>query len=234
MTKPNYIIIPVCIGFILSFIIGLLSSVSFGVVLLRALFFAVLFGVLGFGIGIVFRRFLLESSDLDGGSDVSGGARQGSVVDLSIGDEPLEEDENGPDFYVRKDISSSGHVQHSEKNSVGNSQATELAKTANVTGGDASQSQFKPITLGASTAVASQEGSGTPPGTSVNRDDDILPEIGDLSMIGSTEEEVAPAVGMDIPIANGMETSQGRGNAGTSSDSHTIAQAIRTVLARDS
>lgn len=234
MTKPNYIIIPVCIGFILSFIIGLLSSVSFGVVLLRALFFAVLFGVLGFGIGIVFRRFLLESSDLDGGSDVSGGARQGSVVDLSIGDEPLEEDENGPDFYVRKDISSSGHVQHSEKNSVDNSQATELAKTANVTGGDASQSQFKPITLGASTAVASQEGSGTPPGTSVNRHDDILPEIGDLSMIGSTEEEVAPAVGMDIPIANGMETSQGRGNAGISSDSHTIAQAIRTVLARDS
>jgi hypothetical protein len=234
MTKPNYIIIPVCIGFILSFIIGLLSSVSFGVVLLRALFFAVLFGVLGFGIGIVFRRFLLESSDLDGGTDVSGGARQGSVVDLSIGDEPLEEDENGPDFYVRKDISSSGHVQHSEKNSVDNSQATELAKTANVMGGDASQSQFKPITLGASTAVASQEGSGTPPGTSVNRDDDILPEIGDLSMIGSTEEEVAPAVGMDIPIANGMETSQGRSNAGTSSDSHTIAQAIRTVLARDS
>lgn len=234
MTKPNYIIIPVCIGFILSFIIGLLSSVSFGVVLLRALFFAVLFGVLGFGIGIVFRRFLLESSDLDGGSDVSGGARQGSVVDLSIGDEPLEEDENGPDFYVRKDISSSGHVQHSEKNSVDNSQATELAKTANVTGGDASQSQFKPITLGASTAVAPQEGSGTLPGTSVNRDDDILPEIGDLSMIGSTEEEVAPAVGMDIPIANGMETSQGRSNAGTSSDSHTIAQAIRTVLARDS
>lgn len=234
MTKPNYIIIPVCVGFILSFVIGLLSSVSLGVVLLRALFFAILFGVLGFGIGIVFRRFLLESSDLDGGNDVSGGARQGSVVDLSIGDEPLEEDENGPDFYVRKDISSSGYVQHAEKNSVDNSQATELAKTANVTGGDAPQDQFKPITLGASAAGASQEGSEALPGTSVNGDDDILPEIGDLSMIGSTEEEVAPSVGMDIPIANGMETSQGRSNAGTSSDSHTIAQAIRTVLARDS
>ena len=234
MTKPNYIIIPVCIGFVLSFVIGLLSSVSFGVVLLRALFFAILFGVLGFGIGIVFQRFLLESSDLDGGSDVPGGARQGSVVDLSIGDEPLEEDENGPDFYVRKDISSSGHVQHSEKNSVDHSQGTELAKTGNVTGGDASQDQFKPITLGASTAGVSQEGSGTLPGVAVNREEDILPEIGDLSMISSPEVEVSPSAGMDIPIANGMETSQGRSNAGTSSDSHTIAQAIRTVLARDS
>ncbi len=234
MTKPNYIIIPVCVGFVLSFVIGLLSSVSFGVVLFRALLFAILFGVLGFGIGIVFRRFLLESSDLDGGNDVSGGARQGSVVDLSIGDEPLEEDENGPDFYVRKDISSSGHVQHSERNSVDNSQATEVAKPVNATGSDAPQEQFKPITLGASAAGTSQEGSGTLPGASVNRDEDILPEIGDLSMIGSTEVEVAPSAGMDIPIANGMETSQGRGNAGTSSDSHTIAQAIRTVLARDS
>ena len=45
---------------------------------------------------------------------------------------------------------------------------------------------------------------------------------------------MVPSAGMDLPIANGMETSQGRSNAGTSSDSHTIAQAIRTVLARDS
>ena len=234
MTKPNFIIIPVCVGFFLSFIVGLISGVTFGVILLRALIFAALFGVLGFGIGIVFQRFLLDASDLEGGSEASVNVRQGSVVDLSIGDEPLEEDENGPDFYVRKDISSSGHVQHSEKNSVDHSQGTELAKTGNVTGGDASQDQFKPITLGASTAGVSQEGSGTLPGVAVNREEDILPEIGDLSMISSPEVEVAPSAGMDIPIANGMETSQGRSNAGTSSDSHTIAQAIRTVLARDS
>lgn len=234
MTKPNYIIIPVCIGFVLSFVIGLLSSVPFGVVVLRALFFSILFGILGFGIGIVCQRFLLESSDLDGGSDGSGIARQGSVVDLSIGDEPLEEDENGPDFYVRKDISSSGYIKNSETNSVDGSQATELAKIANPTGSGVSQEQFKPISLGVSAAVDSQEGGGNLPETSVNRDEDVLPEIGDLSVAGSTEVEVVPSTGVDIPIANGMETSQGRSNVGISSDSHTIAQAIRTVLARDS
>lgn len=110
MTKPNFIIIPVCVGFFLSFIVGLISSVTFGVILLRAFIFAVLFGILGFGIGIVFQRFLLDASDLEGGSEASANIRQGSVVDLSIGDEPLEEDENGPDFYVRKDISHSDHM----------------------------------------------------------------------------------------------------------------------------
>ena len=46
MTKPNFIIIPVCVGFFLSYLVGLISSVTFGVILLRALIFAVLFGTL--------------------------------------------------------------------------------------------------------------------------------------------------------------------------------------------
>lgn len=233
MTKPNFIIIPVCVGFFLSFIIGLISNVAFGVVLLRALIFAVLFGVLGFGVGIVFQRFLLDSSDLEGGSEASAGPRQGSVVDLSIGDEPLEEDENGPDFYVRKDISSSDHMKHPEPSSGSTGEApasishliTEQGSVSTV----ASQEQFKPIALGTSSQGGSQGNAAGGSG-----DGDILPEIGDLSMIGSKDEEVVPSVGMDLPIANGMETSQGRSNVGTSSDSQTIAQAIRTVLARDS
>lgn len=233
MTKPNFIIIPVCVGFFLSFIVGLISNVAFGVVLLRALIFAVLFGVLGFGVGIVFQRFLLDSSDLEGGGEVSAGPRQGSVVDLSIGDEPLEEDENGPDFYVRKDISSSDHMKHPAQSSGSPSESpgsvshpiTEQESASTV----APKDQFKPISLGTSSQGESQGNATGGPG-----DDDILPEIGDLSMIASKDEDIVPSVGMDLPIANGMETSQGRSNVGTSSDSQTIAQAIRTVLARDS
>ena len=229
MTKPNFIIIPVCVGFFLSLIVGLISSVAFGVILLRALIFAVLFGVLGFGIGIVFQRFLLDASDLEGGSESSSNVRQGSVVDLSIGDEPLEEDENGPDFYVRRDISSPDHSRQLEGSSTQGEGAVhkgEDGKGSSV----AAQEQFKPITFGAPAGSASQENlTGGFAG-----DDDILPEIGDLSMISSAEDDMVPSAGMDLPIANGMETSQGRSNVGTSSDSHTIAQAIRTVLARDS
>lgn len=233
MTKPNFIIIPVCVGFFLSFIVGLISNVAFGVVLLRALVFAVLFGVLGFGVGIVFQRFLLDSSDLEGGAEASVGPRQGSVVDLSIGDEPLEEDENGPDFYVRKDISSSDHMKHPERSADSAGEAPASASHPMTEQGSAStvapQEPFKPIALGTPSQGASQENAAGGSGG-----DDILPEIGDLSMIASKDEDIDPSVGMNMPIANGMETSQGRGNAGTSSDSQTIAQAIRTVLARDS
>ena len=225
MTKPNFIIIPVCVGFFLSFIVGLISSVTFGVILLRALIFAALFGVLGFGIGIVFQRFLLDASDLEGGSEASVNVRQGSVVDLSIGDEPLEEDENGPDFYVRKDISNADHKWQHEHSSMHGEDAVHKVEGGNGSSA-ATQEQFRPMTFGASAGGVSQE---NPTGN-----DDILPEIGDLSMISSSEDERVPSAGMDLPIANGMETSQGRSNAGTSSDSHTIAQAIRTVLARDS
>ena len=229
MTKPNFINIPVCVGFFLSFIVGLISSVTFGVILLRAFIFAVLFGILGFGIGIVFQRFLLDASDLEGGSEASANIRQGSVVDLSIGDEPLEEDENGPDFYVRKDISHSDHMgqlNHSSMHGEDAAHRTEGGNGSLV----ATQEQFKPMSLGASAGGSSQEN----PAGGFAGDDDILPEIGDLSMISSAEDDMVPFAGMDLPIANGMETSQGRSNAGTSSDSHTIAQAIRTVLARDS
>ena len=131
MIKPKFIIISVCVGFLLSFFVGLFSGVSFGVVVLRALIFAVLFGALGFGLRIVFLRFLLDSSDMETGVDVATSSHQGSVVDISIGDEPLVEDENGPDFYVRKDLPGSDQ-RNAEKSSVsatGGSHPSEEGKT---------------------------------------------------------------------------------------------------------
>ena len=64
--------------------------------------------------------------------------------------------------------------------------------------------------------------------------EDVLPEIGDIAMPSSDSSDDISSGGMELAIGNGMETSQGRGNSATSEDSSTIAQAIRTVLARDS
>ena len=60
-----------------------------------------------------------------------------------------------------------------------------------------------------------------------------MPEIGDISMSPSEGDDLSSG-GMELSIGNGMETSQGRGSSAVSEDSSTIAQAIRTVLARDS
>ncbi|MBP3417194.1 MAG: hypothetical protein J6K76_07470 [Spirochaetaceae bacterium] len=236
MIKPKFIIISVCVGFLLSFFVGLFSGVSFGVVVLRALIFAVLFGALGFGLRIVFLRFLLDSSDMETGVDVATSSHQGSVVDISIGDEPLVEDENGPDFYVRKDLPGSDQ-RNAEKSSVsatGGSHPSEEGKTFSQ---ETTQEQFRPISLGTPVEQERATGNNSNGGvvsTAPKGSDDALPDIGDLSMASASDEISSSSEGMDLAIGNGMETSQGRGSIDASSDSQTIAQAIRTVLARDS
>ena len=230
MIKPKFIIISVCVGFLLSFFVGLFSGVSFGVVVLRALIFAVLFGALGFGLRIVFLRFLLDSSDMETSS------HQGSVVDISIGDEPLVEDENGPDFYVRKDlpVSDQRNAEKSSVSATGGSHPSEEGKTFSQ---ETTQEQFRPISLGTPVEQERATGNNSNGGvvsTAPKGSDDALPDIGDLSMASASDEISSSSEGMDLAIGNGMETSQGRGSIDASSDSQTIAQAIRTVLARDS
>lgn len=232
MIKPKSIIICVCIGFVLSFVVGLLAGVSFGVILLRALIFGIVFGVLGFGIGVVGRRFLSDDLDLEGG-DSPAVPRQGSIVDLSIGDEPLEEDEDGPDFYVRSDVPSHGAGRGKKSDSAeavssGAPAPDEEAKPAADTPESSGQGQFKPISLG----VPEQDSASVPQEDS--DEGDVLPEIGDIPIDSFDDGEETASRGMDLAIGNGMETSQGRGGMDVTSDSHTIAQAIRTVLARDS
>lgn len=237
MIKPKFIIISVCVGFFLSFFVGLFSGVSFGVVILRALIFATLFGALGFGLRVVFLRFLLDSSDMDTGVDVAASSHQSSVVDISVGDEPLVEDENGPDFYVRKELPGSDHVERTEKGAVSATSDFRPSEESKAFSQETAQEQFRPISLGTPAGqekAAGNDSNGGAAGTASKGSDDALPDIGDLSMASASEEIGSSSAGMDLAIGNGMETSQGRGSIDTSSDSQTIAQAIRTVLARDS
>ncbi len=233
MIKPKSIIICVCVGFVLSFVVGLLAGVSFGVVLLRAIVFASLFGGLGFGVGLVCQHFLSEGPDLEG--DAPAVSRQGSIVDLTIGDEPLVEDENGPDFYVRSDVSyqdaGEGNGSGKERALPGGPAHGEEAKPTEGVSEPSDQERFKPISLG-TPAQGSSPVAPAPKGDSGA--DDVLPEIGDIPIDSLDDGEDLASEGMDLAIGNGMETSQRRGGVDMPSDSNTIAQAIRTVLARDS
>lgn len=232
MIKPKFIIICVCVGFVLSFVAGLSAGVSFGVILLRAVVFGILFGALGFGVGVVGQRFLSDDSDLEGG-DSPAVPRQGSIVDLSIGDEPLEEDENGPDFYVRSDMPDYGAGKDGESGSDEASSSGVPAlggetKPAAAAPEPSEPGQFKPISLGVPAQGSSSASQGDSGG------EDVLPEIGDIPIDSFDDGDETASGGMDLAIGNGMETRQGRGGMDVTSDSHTIAQAIRTVLARDS
>jgi len=94
-------------GFVLSLISGFFSKSGFGHIILMALIFAIVFGLLGFGISIVFDKFLNVETASNESPDTS--ASEGFVpssekrnlgqnVDIVIQDEPLEPSSN-PNRY---------------------------------------------------------------------------------------------------------------------------------------
>lgn len=102
MLKTKNIAIPAVFGFIFSFFICLISTHKFSSSLLRGIIFAVVFGILGFLIQIVFDKFLSETTEGDfvQSSEQKDKKKSGAVVDITIDDTPLDNDENGPQFFV--------------------------------------------------------------------------------------------------------------------------------------
>ena len=95
-------------GFILSFLAGLFSHSSILSILLKALIFGLVFGLLGFGISFIYGKFLSDgnSGDFQGESagDVpsSGSAASavGQHVDITIQDEELRPSDSENHFVV--------------------------------------------------------------------------------------------------------------------------------------
>lgn len=79
-------------GLVLSLLVGLLAGNPFGVMLLRALLFAVVFGGIGAGMQYVVRRFLPEiaggTSDGPKDADGAGVKPEGSTIDIVLPEEP--------------------------------------------------------------------------------------------------------------------------------------------------
>lgn len=96
-------------GFVLSLLFGLFSHTGILSVLLKALIFGIVFGILGFGISFVFDKFLLEDMG-DGDVDISSPTpkmsfssnddSKGQVVDITIKDEDLPESTSDNHFVV--------------------------------------------------------------------------------------------------------------------------------------
>ena len=79
-------------GLVLSLLVGLLARNPFGVMLLRALLFAILFGGVGAGMQYVVRRFLPEiaggeAAAPEGGDDAAV-KPEGSTIDIVLPEEP--------------------------------------------------------------------------------------------------------------------------------------------------
>lgn len=99
MLNPKLITLVAVFGFVLSFFAGLLAGVTIGILLLRAFISALLAGVLAAGVCVMYTKFLELSTDsfVEGSEDT---VQTGGIVDITLGDDSLQEDESGPGFYV--------------------------------------------------------------------------------------------------------------------------------------
>ena len=98
--KTKNIVIPAALSFVFSFFICIISTHKFGAALLRGLLFSVVFVVLSLFIQVIYDKFLSDGTEVNLSGEGKRGDKTGSVVDITIDDEPLERDDNGPQFFV--------------------------------------------------------------------------------------------------------------------------------------
>ena len=125
MRSAKYVGLFVACGFILSFVSGLFSHSSILSILLKALIFALVFGVLGFGISVIYSKFLSDSSNgdfqgeytADSSSGISQQSALGQNVDITIQDEELKPSESENHFVVGENhqMLNESDVRNSEK-----------------------------------------------------------------------------------------------------------------------
>ena len=101
MINPKNIAISACVGFFLSFFIGLVSDVRFSHVLLRAFFFALVFAALCVGISFIYQRFLSnDNGSFSVEADSPAAKTAGGVVNIVVDDSALVDDGITPKFTV--------------------------------------------------------------------------------------------------------------------------------------
>ena len=213
-TTKKVVMVAVC-GFVLSFLVGLISSVSFGIVLLRAIFCALIFAGLYYALSVVFQRFLIGNS---GGSEqVSGGdsiiPQKGQLIDIRVDDEILPEEENAPLFKIPKEL------MPESANNADNAEAVEVLEPVDVVQDDAA---VKPGEKLFATPQSKKENTG---GSELGSLPDMESMLSDMQSSPSSEVITTS----DFANSNDMVASGELRGA----DKELMAKAIHTVLTRD-
>ncbi|MDR3284713.1 MAG: hypothetical protein LBS97_06005 [Treponema sp.] len=106
MVNSKYLVLTALTGFILSCLTGLIFGASWGILLLRALICAIVFGGAAFGIQFAAKKFLVEP---DKNNTAPDRADTGSMVDITLEDEDLQS-ENDVSFDVGNIVADTADV----------------------------------------------------------------------------------------------------------------------------
>ena len=225
MNKTKYLISFASVGFVFSFIIGLFSSVPFGIILLRALISALVMACVYFAGSVVFEKFLDE-----GGTSVSSASSNTKTtgkVDTALDDSLIFDDENGPEFRIPKQLIN-------ESTPVAKSQSEKPAESAAAPEQTIATEQVQMSKPAADVSPAKQEPA-TENFISVNNTDDTdNMELGSLPDIDTMLTDMKK-LGSDV-ITN-SDFAKSEATAGSEelkgADTEIMARAIHTVLTRD-
>ncbi len=221
------------IAFVLSTLVGAFSRISFGIILIRALLLGILFGLLGFGVVFVYRRFLSDSSNGEGSEDSfvsEGDSERGQVVDIVLPEGP------GVDYSAveqNRDMSEddataplpaySGGANSHEMSS------NELAKEVESIRAE----NTRPSSSSRDVETAHVTSQAVRPSVSMDTLD-VLPDLDVLSdsFIGSISEENdgESAPRSDVPITGSFSSG---GSSGDGGDPVLLAKAVQTLLRKD-
>ena len=225
MNKTKYLISFASVGFVFSFIIGLFSSVPFGIILLRALISALVMACVYFAGSVVFEKFLDE-----GGMSVSSTptkVKTSGKVDTALDDSLIFDDENGPEFRIPKQLINESipvAKPQSEKSAESTASSVKNAATEQV-------QTSRPVS---DVSPAKQETS-TENFINVNNTENIdNMELGSLPDIDTMLTDMKK-LGSDV-ITN-SDFAKSEATAGSEelkgADTEIMARAIHTVLTRD-
>ena len=212
-TTKKVVMVAVC-GFVLSFLVGLISSVSFGIVLLRAIFCALIFAGLYYALSIVFERYLINSGSAgqsSGGESII--PQKGQLIDIRVDDEILPEEENAPLFKIPKEL------MPESANNADNAEAVEVLEPVDVVQDDAA---VKPGEKLFATPQSKKENIG---GSELGSLPDMESMLSDMQSSPSSEVITTS----DFANSNDMVASGELRGA----DKELMAKAIHTVLTRD-
>lgn len=259
MISPKYISISAGLGFIVSFLIGLFSGIGFGHVVLRALICALFFGAMTVGILFLNQKFLSDGqtdADLDVPAEKM--SRVGGVIDITVDDDRLPEEEQGPRFNVASTRPALRQTETAAKESADAAQPVPpVSEPAPVSDGDRAvvppqaeqPAGFTPMGLAqVASAVAEPEPANVVPQPSApthavapaaGADLAELPDIssfggGDTADVATGEDVVEDSEFAEADVPQKSRSSVFPDGVPASEQSASLmAQAIRTVLLRE-
>lgn len=216
MFNPKVIAVSAVVGFILSFLVGVFSKNSFGIIILRAFVSGAGFALVFFVGSFLYSRFLKETTV----------EPVASPPDVSTSlDEDVLVDDNGPSFYVNNDGIDSDVKESDLKED-------EISmNTASVEDVD----EIKTSTnAGDSTVTEKPSAKKTSPRDVVT--DDFLDELPDLGSFDTSDKEALSENKVETSDAFSVDSDFKPADLNEITnfhDSSVMAQAIRTIMSKD-